>query len=333
MALAFTVVLQSAGDRGAHLAQDRRVTRERLIEALHHQHALLPREHRHDQVRWEGTEHGQVEHGHRKVAFGAKVGGHGLGVAHHRALTEDHPFRPLEVMGAGPRIVPARERLKLAESLVRQLRDMVEVERALRGHTLREAVPVLKRTQTDRIVEVEHLRDAAARFAEHQPLGFGRAGDAVGGVAKILADQFAFRKKQRLDAAAGEISVLGQKARGEGQLGDAMGHQIEIGRLLDVASEDLKEAGIVDRVVVVMTGLHAARLPGQGPSGDVEDVGKSPAGGDMERLVHLDEARTAGEVGGPQAGKAQARGHRRRSGSAFGFEEQELAAVDVRPAL
>ena len=59
---------------------------------------------------------------------------------------------------------------------------------------------------------------------------------------------------QRLDHVAGEEPVLGADAGVERQLGDAVRDEVEVGRVLHVLREELEEAGVVDRVVVVVAG-------------------------------------------------------------------------------
>ena len=63
----------------------------------------------------------------------------------------------------------------------------------------------------------------------------------------------------------------------ERQLGDAVGDQGQVGRLLDVLGEDLEEAGVVDGVVVVVAGVHVERVLGDGAGRDVQHVGQALA--------------------------------------------------------
>ena len=50
----------------------------------------------------------------------------------------------------------------------------------------------------------------------------------------------------------GEKSVLTHCRRSQREFGNLAGDQIEIGRLLGVVGENLKESGVVDAVVVIM---------------------------------------------------------------------------------
>ena len=54
----------------------------------------------------------------------------------------------------------------------------------------------------------------------------------------------------------GKKSVLGDNARGQCQLGDTVGDDIQVGGLLRVGSEQLKKAGIIDTMIVIMTRVH-----------------------------------------------------------------------------
>ena len=84
--------------------------------------------------------------------------------------------------------------------------------------------------------------------------------------------ELALGQPQRLDHVAGEEAVLRADARVERQLGDAVRDQVEVGRLLHVLGEELEEAGVVDRVIVVVAGVHVERVLGDGARRDVEHV-------------------------------------------------------------
>ena len=112
---------------------------------------------------------------------------------------------------------------------------------------------------------------------------------------------------QRLDQVRGQEAVLGDDARGQRQLGDAVGDDVQVGRGLGVLGEDLEEAGVVDAVVVVVPGVDVERRLGHGPRADVEHVGQPLADRRVERLVHVGDALPGGEVGRAQAGHRQAR--------------------------
>jgi hypothetical protein len=65
-----------------------------------------------------------------------------------------------------------------------------------------------------------------------------------------------------------------------------MRDEIQVRRLLDIPGEELEAAGVVDRVVAVVTGLLAPCLPGRRGRGHVHDAGKPPARDRVERFVH-----------------------------------------------
>jgi hypothetical protein len=54
----------------------------------------------------------------------------------------------------------------------------------------------------------------------------------------------------------GEEAVLGERARVEGELGDAVGDDVQVRHRLGVLREELEEAGVVDAVVVIVPCVH-----------------------------------------------------------------------------
>ncbi len=167
------------------------------------------------------------------------------------------------------------------------------------------------------------------RVAEDEPLRRRRRVDDVGRIAEVLLDQLALGQAQRLDHVAGEEAVLRDDARVERQLRDAVRDQVEVGGLLHVLREQLEEAGVVDRVIVVVAGVHVERVLGDGARRDVEHVGEPLADGGVERLVHVHDALPAREVRGAQARHAHAGGDRRGRVLALRLEEEQPAAVHV----
>ena len=316
----------------ADLAKEGRIGGERLVDALHHHHTLPADQHGGDEVRRERTEHGEIEDADLQAALFAKVFGHRLGIRHHRPLTDDHPLRFIETVTEGARVPAAGEGRELPKRLVGDFRDVVEVERTLGRDTLRVGIPVLQHPEHGRIVEVEHLRNATADVAENETLRPGGTVDPVRGVAQVLLDQGGFGKEQGGHHVAREIAVLGQDAGVQGQFGDPMRDEVQIRRLLHVLREELEEAGVVDRVVVVVTRLGVLRLLGQGASRHVHHTGEALARERVERLVHGGEPRSARESRGAETRHAQACGDRGRRGVVPGLEGDELPSMDVRDA-
>ena len=153
------------------------------------------------------------------------------------------------------------------------------------------------------------------------------------GPPQVLGDQLPLRHQQGLDQVGGEETVLGHDARGQRQLGDAVGDDVEVRRLLGVGGEQLEEAGVVDAVVVVVAGVHVQGRLGHGAGADVEHVGQALAHRGVERLVHVGDALAGGKVGRPQPGHGQARGHRGRGVLALRFNEDQRPPGDVDVAL
>jgi hypothetical protein len=100
----------------------------------------------------------------------------------------------------------------------------------------------------------------------------------------------------RLDHVAGEEAVLRAHPRIERQLGDPMRDEVQVRRLLHVLGEELEEARVVDRVVVVVPGVHVEPLLGDRPGRDVEHVREALSHGGIEGLVHVHDPLPAGEV-------------------------------------
>ena len=70
---------------------------------------------------------------------------------------------------------------------------------------------------------------------------------------------YAIRSYYGLDGVTREEPVLRADPGVERQLGDAVSDQVEVRDLLDVLGEELKETGVVDRVVVVVTAMDVER--------------------------------------------------------------------------
>ena len=82
-------------------------------------------------------------------------------------------------------------------------------------------------------------------------------------------------------------------------------------------------------MVVVVAGVHVEGRLGHGARADVENVGQPLAGRRVERLVHVRDALSGGEVGGTHARHRHASGDGRRSMLAFGLDEDERPIRDV----
>ena len=317
----------------ADLAEDRRVHRERLVGAFQHHDAALAGEERRDEVGRKRAEHREVQHADLQPAHVAQVVGHRHGVRHDGALADDQPLRVVGAMATRSRVAAAGELRVLLERAVGERRDVVEIERALGGHALGIALLVLHHTEHRRIVQVEHFRDAAPHLTEHEALRRRRRFDAVGGIAEIRLDERRLRQLQALDDVAREESVLRANPGIERQLGNPVRDEVQVGRLLHVPREDLEEAGVVDRVIVVVAGVHVERVLGHRARRDIEHVREALADRGVERLVHVGDALPAGEVRRAKAGHRHPGRHRGRGVLALGFEEEEPATVDVLAAL
>ncbi len=315
--------------RGAGLAQQRCVDGQRLIGPLQEGHGLLALEHVRQLIGRERAEHRHLHDADLEPPRLAEVVGHGLGVRNDRALTGDHVLRVVHPVAHDALVLAPREGGVLVERPIRDGLDVVEVERALRGHALRVAVLVLHRTEHGGEVEIVEFGHAPALLTEHETLRGRRRVDDVGRVAEVLVDERRLRHVHRLDRVAGQEAVLRANARVQRQLGDPSRDQVEVRRLLHVLREELEEARVVDAVVVVVPGVDVQGVLRHGAARHVEHVGETLADRGIERLVHVRDALAAGEVGRAQPREAHARGDGRRRVLALGFEEQQLPAAHV----
>ena len=186
----------------------------------------------------------------------AQVVGDRLGVGDDAALAEDQVVGVLGAVAHDARVAPAGERAELLERPVGEPLHVVEEEGPLRGDALHVGVLVLHQARHHRVVDVPEQRDAPPGVAEDDALRRRRGLDDVVGTPEVLGDQLALGNLQRLDQVGGQEAVLRDDAGVQRQLGDAVGDDVEVGRRLHVLGEQLEEAGVVDAVVVVVSGVH-----------------------------------------------------------------------------
>ena len=184
-------ILDGLRHRCADLPEQREIDGQRLVGSLEDDDALSPRQHGGDEVGREGTEHREIEDADLEPALLAQVIDDRLGVVDDRALTCDDPLGVVQPVSHRPCVMPTRQLLELSHRLIGESWQMIEVEGSLRGDSLRVAVLVLDDTEHRRIVDVEHLRNAAARVAEDELLRRRRRLDHVGRISEILPDEVA----------------------------------------------------------------------------------------------------------------------------------------------
>ena len=322
-------ILDPLRHRSADLSQQRRVDRERLVRPLEDHDPLLAGERPAHQIGREGAEHSQVEHPDLDASRLPEMIGDRLRVGHHRSLADDHILGVRQPVPSDARILPSGQGGELLEGLVGEGENVVEVERSLGRDPLGITVLVLHHAEHRRIVEVEHLRDAASGVAEHHPLGRRGTGDPVGGIAQVGLDELALGEQERFDDVRGEEAVLGDDPRVERQFGDPVGDQVQVGRFLHILGEELEESGVVDGVIVVVSRVDIEGVLGHGPRRDVEHVGESLADRGIERLVHIGDALAAREVRGTEPRHRHPGGDGGRGVLSFRFEEEKPAPVDV----
>ena len=328
-ALRIAPVLEAAADDGADLAHQGQVGRQRLVEALEHRHALATLQHLPEQIRRERPEHHQVDDANLDAAGLAQVVGDGFGRGHDTPLAEDQVVGVVGAVAHDPGVGPAGESVELAERPVGEPLDVVEEEGALRGDALHVSVLVLDQAGHHRVVDVPEQRDPPPGVAVEDALRRHRHLDDILGEPEILANQLALGDVERLDEVGRQEAVLGDDAGIEGELGNAVGDDVQVGRRLHVLGEKLEEAGVVDAVIVVVAGVHVQGRLGHRPRPDVEDVGQALADRRVQRLVHVRDPLAGGEIGRSQPGHREAGGHRRGGVLALRLDEDQRPAGDV----
>jgi hypothetical protein len=322
-------VLEALAEGGPDLSQHRQVDCQRLVQALEHGDALLALEDACQQVAREGPEHHHVDDAHLDAARLAQVVGDRLGGRHQAALAQDQVVGVVGSVGHHPPVATSRQLVELGERALGQLLDVVEEERALSGDALHVGVLVLDQARHDRVVDVPEQRDAAALLAVEDALGGCGRVDHVVRAAQVLGDQGALGHEHRLDQVRGQEAVLRDGAGVERQLGDAVGDDVQVGRRLRVAREQLEEPGVVDAVVVVVPGVHVQGRLGHRAGTDVEHVGEPLSHRGVERLVHVGDALSRREVGRSQPRHGHARRHRRRRVLPLRLDEDQRTPGDV----
>jgi hypothetical protein len=322
-------VLQAARDRGPELPHQRRVHRQRLVQTLQHGDALLALQDPPHQVRGEGPEHHHIHDAQLDAAALAQVVGHGLGAGDQASLAQDQVVGVVGPIAHDALVGAPAERLVFLEGAVRQLLDVVEEEGPLGRHALHVGVLVLDQPRHHRIVHVPEQGNAPPGVPVEDALsGSGRL-DLVVGASQVLGDQLPLWNQHRLDQVGGQEAVLGHRAGVQGELGDAVGDDVEVGRGLGVLRKDLEEAGVVDAVVVVVPGVHVERGLGHGAGADIEHVGQALSDGRVQGLVHVGNALAGGKVGRAQARHRHSRGQGRGSVLALGLHEDQGPPRDV----
>jgi hypothetical protein len=322
-------VLQAARDRGPDLAHQRSVHRQRLVQAFQDGDALLAFQDPPHQVRGEGPEHHQVYDAQLDAACLAQVVGHRLRGGDQASLAQDQVVGILGAVGHDALVRAPGKRRKLLEGAVRELLDVVEKEGPLGRHALHVGVLVLDQAGHHRVVHVPQQGDAPPGVPIEDALsGSGRL-DLVVGASQVLGDQLPLRHQHRLDQVGGQEAVLGHRAGVQGELGDAVGDDVEVGCGLGVLGEYLEETRVVDAMVVVVPGVDVERGLRHGAGADVEHVGQALADGRIQGLVHVGNALAGGEVGRAQARHRHARGQGRGSVLTLGLHEDQRPPRDV----
>ena len=325
-------VLQRLGQRGAQLAHQRQVLGQRLVGALHHDHALLAAQRLADQVARERTEHRDVQHADLQLARLAQVVGDGLGLHDHAAHADDDVLGVLQLPAADAAVAAAGQLGVFGHALLGQRLDRVEEVRPLRGDGLHVGVLVLHRARQQRHVDVPDRRHAAALRAVDHGLRRRRRVDQVVRTAEVLGDELALGDARRLDQVGRQEAVLADDGRGQRQLGELARDQVQVGGLGGALGHHLDEAGVVDAVVVVVAGVHVQAGLGDRAAAHVQHVGQALADRRVQRLVHEGDALARREVGRAQAGHRHAGGDAGGGVLGLGLDEDQRPVGDVQVA-
>ena len=192
---------------------------------------------------------------------------------------------------------------------------------------------VLDGPEEDRVLEVHHLRDAAAPGAEEFALGGRGAIDLVVDGAEEFAEEGGLGGEIHALAVGGEHAVLDVHAGVERELGDAAEKDGLVGGLLGVAGHEHGPAGVEGGVEIVVGAVDVEGVLGQGAGADLEDHRREFAGRVVILLHGVDDALAGGEVDGAAAGDGVGGGAALGGVFALGFDGDFLVAPDVQLPL
>ncbi len=236
------------------------------------------------------------------------------------------------VFGDEP-VVAAGELAEILVSVFKELEDRLGEVVAARHDALHVVFLVLHRAKQDRVGEVHHLGNAAARGSKEHALRFGGAVDDVFGGAEVFADQLGFVLIEGALKVAGEEAIHDVHARSEGELGDAAEDQGLVGGLLRVLAEEHDPAGVERAIDIVVAAVDVEGVLGERAGADLEHHGGALAGRVVVLLNAVDNALAGGEVDYALAAHGVGDGAALGRVLAFSLDGDGVVAKDVQVAL
>ena len=312
-------VFEALAEAGADFAHQRSVLGERLLAALEHGHAALALQQGSDELAGEGTEHRHIDDADAQPARAAQMVGDGFGGAGEAAHGDDQVLGVAGEVAADAAVAATGQAFVLVHARVGDGRDVLEEVGPLRRRRLHVRVLVLDDARNQRGIDVPGARDAPPALTEEHRLRHRRRVDLIVGTAQEIGDQSRFRKAQRFDRLRRRRRVVPDQRRRQRQFGNPVCDQVEIGDFLDVARQQLDDAGVGDAVIVVVS---IAGMRSHAPATDVQHVGQALAGRGVERFVQEGDAAAGGERTRAQSRQGEAGEH--PGGGVFAFRMQDL---------
>ena len=181
------------------------------------------------------------------------------------------------------------------------------------------------------LAQLEH----AALGAEQHVLGDGRALDAAGGIAEVLAQQLGLRHARFGHHVAGGEAVHRIGDGDQRQRAQPIGDRREVGGFLRVGAEQDRVAGLQQGVDVVVAGHHVERVLGDDARRHLQNkTADTLADGYVVRFHPVEDALARRGVRYELAA-GQRRAERAALGRmlALGLEEEGVLAPDVEAAV
>ena len=230
-------------------------------------------------------------------------------------------------------VVAAGELAEVLVSVFEELQDRLGEVVAARDDAVHVVFLVLNGAEEDRVGQVHHLGDAAARGSEEDALRFCRAVDDVFGRAEVFANQLGLVLVEGALKVAGEEAIHDVHAGRERELGNAAEDQGLVGGLLGVFAEDHDPAGVERAIDVVVSAVDIEGVLGERAGAHFEHHGGALAGRVVVLLDAVDYALAGGEVDHALAADGVGNGATLGRVFAFGLDGDGVVAEDVEIAL
>ena len=200
-------------------------------------------------------------------------------------------------------------------------------------HTIHVVLLILNRAEQNRMLQVHHLRQAAAGRTEELLLCRCGAVDSVVGRAEEVAQQLRLGGEVGPFRVGGEHAILHVHARVQGQFADLPKDDGLIGCLLGVFGKKDAPAGVERGIDVIVTAVDVEGMFGQRPGTDLQHHGRAFARRVVVLLHRIDDALAGGEIHRALAGDRQSSGAALGRVLALRLDGDLAVAPDVQFAL